>query len=137
MMEWVFDASVTIAWCFDDERSPETEELLDRLVARSPAVVPQIWPLEIANVTTLAMRRGRINAAKRLEFLSMLESATIAVDHSAMNWIFRDVIQLADKYKLTSYDASYLELAMRLGIPLATLDKDLLRASRDAGVKLL
>jgi predicted nucleic acid-binding protein len=136
-MEWVFDASVTVAWCFDDERTPATEALLDRLVARVPAVVPQIWPLEIANVTTLAMRRGRISLAKRLEFLAMLESATIAVDHSAMNWVFREVIQLADKYKLTSYDASYLELAMRSQVPLATLDKDLIRASRNAGVKLL
>lgn len=136
-MEWVFDTSVTMAWCFDDESSPETDALLDRVAARSPATVPQIWPLEVANVLTLVARKGRISAAKRRQFLSMLETAAISIDVLPASSVFGDVLRLAEDHHLTSYDASYLELAMRMGLPLATLDKALRKAAHDAGVSLL
>lgn len=136
-MEWVFDASVTMAWCFDDERSPETDALFDRVAAGSPAVVPQIWPLEVANVLTLVVRKGRINQTQRRQFLAILESAAISIDVLPAKPIFSDVLQLAEKHRLTAYDASYLELAMRLGLPLATLDAALVKAARATGVRLL
>ncbi|HUB27962.1 MAG TPA: type II toxin-antitoxin system VapC family toxin [Tepidisphaeraceae bacterium] len=137
MSEWVFDASVTLAWCFDDERTANSDALFDRLKSRIPAIVPQIWPMEVTNVLALAGRKGRITVAERRQFLSMLESASVTVDAPSMATIFNDVLAIAQSHRLTAYDASYLELAMRLGLPLATLDKDLHKAARAAGLRLL
>lgn len=136
-MEWVFDTSVTMAWCFDDEKTPATDALLDRLASGSPGGVPQIWPLEVANVLAQVARKGRVKPAQRRQFLAMLENAPITVDLLSTGSVFNDLLQLAEKYRLTSYDASYLELAMRASVPLATLDKALRRAAKDAGVALL
>ena len=69
-MEWVFDASVTMAWCFDDERTADTDALLRRL-ATSPAIVPQLWPLEVGNVLALAVRKARLTAAQRAQFIAL------------------------------------------------------------------
>jgi predicted nucleic acid-binding protein len=136
-MEWVFDTSVTMAWCFDDERTPQTEAMLDRLVAGSPAVVATIWPLEVANVLSLAASKRRITQARRRQFLAMLESMPITVDAHSMKSVFADVLQVAEQFHLTAYDASYLELSMRLALPLATLDKPLRNAAARAGVVVL
>ncbi|HTW94284.1 MAG TPA: type II toxin-antitoxin system VapC family toxin [Tepidisphaeraceae bacterium] len=136
-MEWVFDASVTMAWCFDDERTPETDAMLDRLLLPSPAVVAQIWPLEIVNVLVMAYRKGRITVARGQQFLATMQCAPVAVDRCPITTVFNEVMLLADKYHLTAYDASYLELAMRLGVPLATLDRDLRKAAVAAGIQLL
>lgn len=136
-MEWVFDTSVTMAWCFEDERTAETDALFDRLAMRSAAVVPHIWPLEVANVLAMARRKGRITEAKHRQFLSLLAGASIEVESRSMGEVFNDVLSLADKHRLSCYDASYLELAMRLGLPLATLDKDLRKAGAAAGLHLL
>ena len=136
-MDWIFDSSITMAWCFEDERSSETDALLDRLTAGSPAIVPQIWALEVANVLALAARKNRITRAKRRQFLAMLEAAPISVDILANASIFNNVLLLADQHSLTSYDATYLELAIRLGLPAATLDKPLRKAMEASGVRLL
>jgi len=136
-MNWVLDTSVTMAWCFDDERTAKTDELLDQLAQNSGLVVPQIWSLEVANVLLTAAKKGRITPAKRRQFLTLLESARISVDMVAPNIVFNEVFNLADKYQLISYDASYLELAMRRGLPLATLDKALKRAAMAAGISIL
>jgi predicted nucleic acid-binding protein len=136
-MEWIFDASISLAWCFDDERTSQTDALLNRLRDGSPAVVPQVWPLEVTNVLVLAGKKKRITAARRREFLAMLQGAPITVEMLSRKTLFNDVLLLAEKHNLTSYDASYLELAMRLALPLATVDKDLVRAADDAGVALL
>lgn len=135
-MEWVLDASVTVGWCFEDERTPHLEGLLDRL-RDSPAVVPQMWSLEVANVLILAVRRRKITVAERSEFLKMLNSHPIHTDLETSDIAFGSILTLADKYQLTSYDAAYLELAMRLGIPLATLDTHLRAAAKKVGVPLL
>jgi predicted nucleic acid-binding protein len=136
-MEWVFDTSITMAWCFEDERTDETDALLDRLASGSAALVPQVWPLEVANVLTQAARKGRVKPAKSRQFLAMLESAAITVDLLPIASVFNEILQLAGEHHLTSYDASYLELAMRTGLPIATLDKALRRAANRAGVGLL
>jgi predicted nucleic acid-binding protein len=135
-MEWVFDASVTMAWCFDDERTDETDALFRRL-ATSPAAVPQIWPLEVANVLALAARKGRLPLAKRAQFIAVLDGSPVHVDTATAKNAFDLILALADAHELTTYDAAYLELAMRLGVPLATLDQDLRRAAGAAGVPLL
>ena len=135
-MEWVFDASVTLAWCFDDERTNETDALLRRLTT-SAAVVPQLWPLEVGNVLTLAVRKGRLTVAKRAQFLAVLNGSPIHVDAATATNAFDRILPMADAHQLTTYDAAYLELAMRLGVPLATLDQPLRAAATAAGVGLL
>jgi predicted nucleic acid-binding protein len=125
-----------MAWCFEDERQPSTDELFRRL-ATSSAVVPQIWPLEVANVLALAVRKSRLTVAQRTQFVSVLESAAIQVDGSTALNAFSKITALADAHRLTVYDASYLELAMRFGVPLATLDRELRVAAAAVDVKFL
>lgn len=135
-MQWVFDASVTMAWCFEDERTPATEALLDRL-STTPAIVPQVWPLEVANVLVVAARKNRITPTLRAQFLTTLTRLPIHLDGAPMQDVFSALLPLAETCGLTVYDAGYLELAMRLGIPLATLDRELGEAARRVGVSLL
>ena len=136
-MAWVFDASIAMAWCFEDEKSPETDALLDRLKTGEPVTVPQLWHLEIANVLTQAMRRKpktRITREKRDEFLAMLAAATIMVDPETTAHAWIATLALADQRGLSTYDAAYLELALRLGVELATLDHELRAAALAEGV---
>jgi predicted nucleic acid-binding protein len=138
-MPWVFDASIVMAWCFDDERTDATEALLERL-DRDLGTVPQLWHLEVANVLSNAMRKrpkARITESGRTQFLEMLAGAPIRVDTQTQQHAWATTLSLADKHKLSVYDAAYLELAMRLGVPLATLDADLRAAAKICGVPLL
>jgi predicted nucleic acid-binding protein len=136
-MAWVFDASIAIAWCIADENTPETEVLLDRLESE-PAFVPNLWHLEIANVLTMAMRKkARLSVAQRTQFLESIAKAHITVDSLTWSQAWTAILSLADQYQLTTYDAAYLELAMRLGVELATLDADLRKAAIKAGVKVI
>jgi predicted nucleic acid-binding protein len=136
MAVFVPDASVTLAWYFEDETSEWSEAQLARLHSGDTAIVPQHWPLEVANTILLAVRRGRTNKDTSVVFFRSLLALPIRVDSSARETTFRDVFAYAEKYGLTVYDAAYLELAIREGIPLATLDNDLRAAARAAGVSL-
>lgn len=135
-MEWVFDASVTMAWCFDDESTPRTEELLDNLGRQGAAVLGH-WALEVGNVLTLAMKSGRISLARRIAFIRMFDSFSIHIDPETHRRAWTDILHLADTCRLTSYDAAYLELAMRLDVPLATDDEALKRAAKLNDIPLL
>jgi predicted nucleic acid-binding protein len=135
-MEWVFDASVTMAWCFDNEHTAETDALLRRLVT-SPAIVPQLWPLEVANVLALAVRKGRLTPAQRAQFIALLEGSSVHIDADTAGRAFGPTLTLAEAHRLTVYDATYLELAARRRLPLATLDQDLRIAAAATGVALL
>jgi predicted nucleic acid-binding protein len=135
-MEWVFDASVTMAWCFEDERTAATDAMLHRL-ASSPAIVPHLWPLEVANVLALAVRKGRLTPAQRTQFITLLQASAIHIDTETASRTFSSILSLADAHNLTTYDAAYLELAARRRLPLATLDHDLRAAAPAAGVILL
>ena len=99
--------------------------------------MPQIWPLEVANVLALAARKGRLPLPKRAQFLDLLNGSPILVDPATAANAFGVILPLADAHGLTSYDAAYLELALRLRIPLATLDADLRTAAAAVGVVLL
>ena len=123
-----------MAWCFEDEASKGTEAVLDRL-REDQAVVPTIWPLEVANVMLVAERRGRISEAQASRFLVLLTSLPISVDESPTD--LPALIAVGRRHGLSSYDASYLLLAERLGAPLATLGQPLAKAARKAGVQLL
>ena len=133
---FVLDASVALAWCFDDESTPAAWALLDRL-QHAPAFVPALWALEIGNILLGAERRRRITHARSVEFLGILAELDIRVDPDRPGRVFRDVLPLARAQQLTTYDASYLELAMRLGLPLATKDTALLRAAATLRVATL
>jgi len=136
-MAWVFDASITIAWGIDDEKTPQTEALLDRL-RKEEAFVPALWHLEIANVLALAMRnKARLTSSQRTQFLTLLSGERISVDPLTHVQAGTATLALADQYKLTAYDAAYLELAMRMGVELATLDHHLRAAAGKAGVKVI
>jgi predicted nucleic acid-binding protein len=134
--ELVIDASVALAWCFRDERTEGTERLRER-VQSDPVAVPSLWHLEVANVLALAERRGRITAAESAELITLLETIEIVVDSETPARAFTRVLDLAREARLTVYDAAYLELAMRLGLPLASKDADLCAAAARLGVAVL
>jgi predicted nucleic acid-binding protein len=133
---FVLDASVAVAWCFEDESTPAAWALLDRL-RTAPGHVPALWALEIGNILLGAEKRQRITQARTVEFLSILGELDIRVDPDLAGRAFRDVLPLARERRLTTYDATYLELAMRLGLPLATKDKALARAATALRIKTL
>jgi predicted nucleic acid-binding protein len=136
MAVFVPDASATLAWCFEDETSDWTEALLARLKSGDTAVVPQHWPVEVANTFLVAVRRERISKDKAARFFGDLLALPIRIDSANTETTFGQVFACAEKYGLTVYDAAYLELALREGIALATVDSDLRNAARTAGVSL-
>ena len=132
----MIDASVALAWCFGDERTEATVSLLERLQTDA-AAVPNLWHLEVANGLALAERRGRITRAESAELIALLETIEIVADGETPVRAFTRVLDLAREERLTAYDASYLELAMRLGVPLASKDGDLCDAAERLGVSVL
>jgi predicted nucleic acid-binding protein len=134
--DFVVDSSVTMAWCFEDETTEYTESVLTKLSKGAAAAVPTIWPYEVTNVLIFAERQKRIPQSKVVQFLKELQSFDITIDPQNPARIFHDVLSVAKIHKLTAYDAAYLELALREGLPIATLDVSLRRAAKTAGVKV-
>jgi predicted nucleic acid-binding protein len=132
----VLDASVALSWCFKNEATTTGDRVLERLAAEA-ASVPAIWHLEIANVLALSERRRRITPARSTEFIALLQTLVIVVDEETSSRAFGRVLDLARAERLTAYDAAYLELAMRLGIPLVSKDGDLCDAGERLGVSVL
>jgi predicted nucleic acid-binding protein len=132
----VVDASVALAWCYSDER---TEAVLHvfKLVATDGAVAPSVWPLEIANSLQVAVRKKRITRPYRDALLVNFRRLAVEIDQQTAVGIWGEVLGLADRHELTVYDASYLELALRLGLPLASLDQNLRRAALSESVAVL
>ncbi len=135
-MSFVLDSSITVSWCFSDEATPLTKSLLKK-VEEDTAYVPNLWPLELGNVLVMAEKRKRINYAQIIEFISLLNDLNIEIDNQTCNKAFHEILSLAYSENLTTYDAAYLELAMRLGLPLATKDKQLCETASRLGVVLL
>jgi predicted nucleic acid-binding protein len=132
----VIDSSIALSWCFEDEASPETDAVFESIRDRG-AVVPGLWHLEIGNVLLQAEKRGRIgfgDIATRLELIARLP-ITVDTETTARAW--RDILILARAERLTTYDATYLELALRRGVPLATKDEALSGAAKRLGVTTL
>ncbi len=124
-----------MAWCFTEEATALTETLLGRLSNLiDSAIVPALWLYEAANVVELARRKSRITDEKAAAFLESLGDLPIEVENPNWTRLFTDIRTLADRYKLTVYDAAYLELAIRHALPIAALDKSLIGAARAAGV---
>lgn len=136
-MRFVLDNSVTMRWFFGDGKPEELEyagKVLDALKQDS-ALVPVTWGLEVANVIARAESKGLVTEARSGAFLEMLEGVDIEVDAATFVHALSDTLQLARRYNLSAYDASYLELALRQGLMLATLDEDLKKAALKAGLK--
>ena len=130
---FVIDTSVTMAWCFRDETSLYADAVLESL-AGFAALAPPVWPLEVGNVLVVAERRGRLNKAGSVRFLSLLRQLPITVAQETPRRTFGEILALAREQSLSTYDASYLDLAMRNGLPLATQDTRLEEAARRCSV---
>jgi predicted nucleic acid-binding protein len=133
---FVVDCSIAMTWLFNDEATPVTAALLERLVAEK-ALVPGWWFIEIANVIAMAERKGRISVSQSSAFVADLNLLDVEQDNDGPSRAFDHLLPLCRKHRLTSYDALYLDLALRRQLPLATLDDDLRAAARKAGVSLL
>ena len=136
MNDLVLDASVALAWCFDNEATTATDLVLERL-ATETAKVPAIWPVEVANALAVSERRRRLTPARTAEFIALLETLVIEVDEEGSPRALGPVLDLARAQRLSAYDAAYLELAMRLGVPLASKDADLCDAAERLGVTVV
>ena len=132
----VLDVSLSTAWCFADEASEPAWAILEWLQG-GRAHVPALWLWETANLLVQAERRGRISPAAIRTFLGLLEGLPISVDEPSTASAWHDTLALARSHRLTSYDAAYLELALRRSLPLATRDKALQAAARLEGVRLM
>ena len=135
-MAFVLDCSVTMAWIFPDEATELTDGLRESLV-RGSAFVPSLWPVEVGNVLLVATRRGRVDVAEWSGIRQFLEALPIEIDPISVSNTIGASLDLAHRHQLSLYDAMYLELAVRVKMPLATLNRALGAAGRDAGVEVL
>lgn len=136
-MSFILDNSVTMRWFFGDGKPQELAyagKVLDAMKQQS-VLVPMTWGLEVSNVIARAEAKGLVTEARSELFLEMLENVDIEVDSATFAHALSDTLHLARRYKLSAYDASYLELALRSGLSLATLDEELQKAAKKAGVK--
>ena len=133
---FVIDNSVVMSWCFKNETNSYSDKVLD-LLAESTAYVPHIWTLEVLNVLLVAERKKRLSEADSTRFLTLLSQLPISIQQDAPEKVMNEIIALARSTNLSSYDAAYLDLAMRKGVPLATLDQKLKRAAKKMNVPIL
>ena len=131
--EFVLDCSVTMAWFFKDEANPYANAVRRALV-RTKAIVPALWRLEVANILVLGERRRRSTEAEASKWLRYLQMLPIRVDDETVVRAWSDTLHIARSYDVSAYDAAYLELAIRLDLPLASLDNDLKSTAVSAGI---
>jgi predicted nucleic acid-binding protein len=133
MAALVIDSSLAAAWCFPDERTDYTNAILRAVSTPLEAVAPRLWAYEVRNSVLMGLRRKRITHADAQDFFESIKGLPIRLsDPVSYDGVFR----LADRYGLTVYDAAYLDLALREGLPLASLDNALCRAAGNTGVAL-
>lgn len=133
----VLDASVAIAWCFEDESTPLTEGVLDLISRGAEGLTPAIWPFEVANALLNAERRKRITVAQVTALLRRIAGLPVSVEPLQVGRAFDQILAVARQQNLSEYDAAYLELALRESLPLATLDRELQQAAKHAGTALV
>jgi predicted nucleic acid-binding protein len=139
MSDFVLDNSVAMRWLLESEKISDqkySEKVLESL-EYSDALVPDLWHLEAASVLLGAEKRSEISLGEIERFIAQLENLPIHVDPSTASQAFNRTLALSRAYNISSYGASYLELAIREGLPLASLDKKLLKAARKADVTIL
>ena len=134
-MAFVLDCSVTMAWIFPDEATETTDRLRDELL-EVRAFAPALWPIETANALLVATRRGRIAQSEWSEIRQYLDALPIEVEPLSTTRTWGPALDLANAHGLSLYDAMYLELAVRMQLPLATLDRRLGTVAQTEGVEL-
>ncbi|MGD9504876.1 MAG: type II toxin-antitoxin system VapC family toxin [Syntrophobacteraceae bacterium] len=132
---FVIDNSIVMAWCFEDENNGYAEAVLESLEVGS-AFAPAIWPLEVGNVLLVAERKKRLSHASAVRFLDLLSGLPISVEQEPPDRMLREILSLAREHELSTYDASYLDLAIRLDLPISTQDASLLNAARKCGAPI-
>jgi predicted nucleic acid-binding protein len=135
-LSFVLDNSVALAWCFEDEQTPANMALLDR-VTETGATAPMLWPLEALNGLLAAQRRRRLDAGRRAQLAALLHALPVTIDTETADRAWAATAELAERFGLSVHDAAYLELALRRGLPLATLDRALRAAAVDGGLEVL
>ena len=135
MTEIVIDACVALAWCFPDEANGYADAVLEGL-ERHTMLVPALWPVEITNALLVAERRRRIKASETRQFFALINELPVVMDSRSVTDAVSNLLPLGREYGLSAYDATYLELAMRHGASLATLDSKLQSAARKAGIQI-
>lgn len=133
---FVVDNSVVMSWCFKDETNNYADTVLDKLT-EATAIVPSIWPLEVVNVLLVAERQKRLSESDSVRFITLLSQLPIVVEYDRPEMMIKELLALARANNLSSYDASYLDLAMRKGFPIATIDNKLIEAARRVDVPIL
>ena len=131
----VIDASVALAWCFPDEASDYADRVLVALENQT-AIVPSIWSVEVTNALLVGERRKRIQQPEVRRFVELLKGLNILEDGQPFADTVSNILPLAREYDLSAYDAAYLDVAVRHGASIATLDVALQKAGRAAGIKI-
>ena len=134
---FIVDASVGFAWVYQGQATPETDRLLNDVAAGATVVVPALWFLEMSNVLLVAQRRHRLTAGQRKAAMEKLTAMQLTVDEEGSRNAFGKTSELAEQYGLSIYDATYLELALRRSLPLASRDEALRNAAKQCGRKAL
>jgi predicted nucleic acid-binding protein len=134
---FVVDASVVLTWCFPDENSPLAQRVAQMFKHGDSAIAPSFWPHEVLNALLVGEKRKRISSPLVRAFLADLAALPIVLQPLHAEAVFDEIQTLSREHGLTTYDAAYLDLAKTNGLPLATLDRDVIRACRKASVELL
>lgn len=134
--QFVIDNSVVMSWCFEDENCEYADSVLESL-KKYTAIVPSIWPLEVCNVLLVAERKKRLSDSDSSQFIALLSELPITVEQEPPARMFSEIFTLARKFGLSTYDASYLDLAVKRGIPIATLDNRILSAAKQNNVLVM
>ena len=137
MVAFVLDCSATMAWCFADESTRKTDDLLDSLRGDQRAYAPSILPLEVTNVLLVSERRNRITIEDAARFMTLLWNLPLTVEQEMTIPMIQSILKLGRTHQISSYDAAYLELALRRGLPIATLDKKLKKVGKSLGIPCL
>ena len=130
------DASVAIAWVHPAQATPETDAMLDRLAAGDSLVVPALWPLEVANALTVLRRRRKLTLDEARTAIEIIRELPVVIDHEAAAMAFTRLVDLATQHELTIYDTTYIELATRRQLPLASNDARMKQAAIRSDVGL-
>ncbi len=134
MTRFVLDASVALSWCFEDQQTPLGEATLSALKSSASPVVPPLWMYEVINVLALACRKNLMDKATAAMFWGKVSRVAEIFENASDT--APQIMAFSARHGLTAYDAAYLELACRENLPLATLDNELKKAARAAGVRL-
>ena len=136
-MNYVLDSSFALAWALPDETSEQADRFFNRIKGKYTFWVPTLWWYEISNALIMAQRRRRLTEPDRIRLIEIYETLPIQTDVLLGPDIIRRFHALAQDHGLSAYDTAYLELAQRKGFELATLDQNLIKAARKAGVKVV